>query len=317
MSEGLDFVTRADDVGRRLDVVVARRLERSRTACAELIRSGHVLLDGKIAKPASVVEGRQHVHVDVPPPRDAPAQAQDLPIRIVYDEPDFCVVDKPPGMATHPARGTRDGTLVNALLAKLGSLPAINGVRRPGIVHRLDKDTSGLLVVAKTERAMTALTHMMAGRRITRRYDAGVWGIPANPRGVIEAPLGRDPHSRVRFAVREDGRRAVTHYNVVGAFNHVAGADPAAPASAALLRLELETGRTHQIRVHCAAIGHPLIGDDVYGTAHPGEIMNRQALHAADLSFVHPFTGAQLEFRAPWPDDFARLIERLRAGGSP
>jgi len=317
MTRPLEFDAGDADAGQRLDVVVARRLARSRTACAELIRAGRVLVDGKPAKPASLVEARQRVHVDAPPPRDSAALPQDLPIRIVHDEPDFCVVDKPPGMATHPARGTPDGTLVNALLARLGPLPQINGVRRPGIVHRLDKDTSGLLVVAKTDRGMAALTQMMAARRIKRAYDAVVWGIPANPRGVIEAPLGRDPHVRTKFAVRDDGRRAVTHYDVTEPFAGIAVADPAAPTSAALLHLELETGRTHQIRVHCAAIGHPLVGDDVYGAHYRGQQMPRQALHAAELSFDHPFRGDALRFTAPWPADFASLIERLRAGGAP
>jgi 23S rRNA pseudouridine1911/1915/1917 synthase len=317
MTDSLEFVTTSEDAGQRLDIILAHRLQRSRTACAQLIRGGRVLVNGRPAKPASIVEARQRVVVDVPPLVDSSAQPQDIPIRLVHDEADFAVVDKPAGMATHPSRGNLDGTLVNALLAKLGPLPAINGVRRPGIVHRLDKDTSGLLVIAKTDRAMSALTHAMAQRRIKRSYDALVWGIPTNPRGVIEAPIGRDPHARTKFAVREDGRRAVTHYQVVEAFSRIMPADKAAPACAALLRVELETGRTHQIRVHCAAIGHPIIGDEVYGPAYSGVIMKRQALHAAGLAFTHPFTGEHLRFRAPWPDDFASLVSRLHAGGAP
>ena len=317
MNASLEFITTTEDAGQRLDILLAHRLQRSRTACAQLIRGGHVLVNGKPAKPAAIVEARQRVLVDVPPLRDPSALPQDIPIRIVHDETDFSIVNKPAGMATHPARGNPDGTLVNALLAKLGPLPAINGVRRPGIVHRLDKDTSGLLVIAKTDRAMSALMQAMAQRRIKRWYDAVVWGIPTSPRGVIEAPIGRDTHERTKFAVREDGRRAVTHYRVAENFSHIALADKAAPASAALLRVELETGRTHQIRVHCAAIGHPIIGDDVYGPAYSGQIMRRQALHAAELSFTHPFTGEHLRFSAPWPDDFASLVSRLRAGGAP
>jgi 23S rRNA pseudouridine1911/1915/1917 synthase len=242
---------------------------------------------------------------------------QDIPIRIIHDEADFCVVDKPAGMATHPARGNLDGTLVNALLAKLGPLPAINGVRRPGIVHRLDKDTSGLLVVAKTDRAMLALTQAMAARRIKRLYDGVVWGLPPSARGAIDAPIGRDAHDRTKFAVKEDGRRAVTHYQVTESYPRIQAIDRDAPSSAALLRLELETGRTHQIRVHCAAIDHPLIGDQIYGPRYPGVLMQRQALHAAELSFVHPFREAKLRFTAPWPHDFAELVDRLRAGGAP
>jgi 23S rRNA pseudouridine1911/1915/1917 synthase len=317
MNDSVDFVTTSDDAGRRLDIILAQRLDRSRTACAELIRDGRVLVNGKSAKPASIVEARQRVHVDVPPIRDSSALPQDIPIRIVHDEADFCIVDKPAGMATHPARGNLDGTLVNALLGRLGPLPSINGVRRPGIVHRLDKDTSGLLVVAKTDRAMTALTQAMAQRRIKRSYDAVVWGIPANPRGAIEAPIGRDAHARTKFAVREDGRRAVTHYRITESFPRIAALDKTAPTSAALLRFELETGRTHQIRVHAAAIGHPIVGDGTYGPDYPGQTMKRQALHAAELTFTHPFTGEKLRFSAPWPEDFAALVTRLRASGSP
>jgi 23S rRNA pseudouridine1911/1915/1917 synthase len=164
---------------------------------------------------------------------------------------------------------------------------------------------------------MAALTQMMAARRIKRSYDAVVWGIPSNARGVIEAPLGRDLHARTKFAVRDDGRRAVTHYSVTEPFAAITVADPAAPQAAALLRVELETGRTHQIRVHCAAIGHPLIGDEVYGALYRGQLMRRQALHAAELAFDHPFRGDALRFFAPWPADFASLVDRLRAGGTP
>ncbi len=317
MSRTLDFVAAPDEAGRRLDVVLAHRLDRSRTACAELIRDGYVLVNRHTAKPASIVESGWAVHIDMPPLRDAAALPQDIPIEIIHDEPDFCVVNKPAGMATHPARGTLDGTLVNALLAKLGTLPAINGVRRPGIIHRLDKDTSGLLVVAKTQRAMVALTRAMGERRITRLYDGVVWGTPINSRGVIEAPIGRDPHRRTSFAVREGGRRAITHYQVVESFKKIDAPDTWEPTSAALLRFELETGRTHQIRVHADAIGHPIVGDSTYGPSAEGLMMKRQALHAAELIFNHPFTGERLHFSAPWPDDFAALAARLREGGKP
>lgn len=298
---GRDIDVDAADAGHRLDVMLAKALDRSRSACAELIRAGGVQVDGRPAKASHVLVRGQRIHVRVVPPREPAAQPQDLPIDIVYDDDDFCVVDKPAGMATHPARGTPDGTLVNALLARLGPLPAINGVRRPGIVHRLDKDTSGLLVVAKNERAMLALGRAMAQRRIKRRYDAAVVGVPPNARGAIDAPLGRDPHDRTKFAVREDGRRALTHYVVSETYG-----------KAALLRVELETGRTHQIRVHCAAIGHPVVGDATYGSEEQDFGMKRQALHAAELAFAHPMSHQALIFRAPWPPDFSDLIARLR-----
>ena len=303
MSGREEFTANADDAGRRIDVALAHRLDRSRSACAELVKAGGVEVDGRIVKPSFIVAAGNRVRLTAPPARMPAAQPQDLPIHIVHDEAEFCVVDKPPGMATHPARGTHDGTLVNALLARLGSLPAINGVRRPGIVHRLDKDTSGLLVVAKSERAMLQLTKAMAERKIRRQYDAVVGGVPSNTRGAIDAPIGRDPEERIKFTVREDGRRAVTHYRVQETFG----------ATAALLRLELETGRTHQIRVHMSAIGHPVIADEVYAPHAPAFGMRRQALHAAELTFDHPVSGQPLHFSAPWPADFAELVARLRA----
>ncbi|MBC5808473.1 MAG: RNA pseudouridine synthase [Candidatus Eremiobacter antarcticus] len=309
MTERRQFFADAEDAGRRLDSVVATHLARSRSLCAELIRGGRVLVDGRAAKPSLVVEANWRIEVALPPPRDADAAPQDIPIDIIHDEADFCVVNKPAGMATHPAPGSRDKTLVNALLAKLGPLPSINGVRRPGIVHRLDKDTSGLLVIAKTETAMLALTQAMAGRRIAREYDAVVLGSPAHARGVIDAPLGRDPQDRTKFAVREGGRRAVTHYRVRERYRTGDG-------EAALLELSLETGRTHQIRVHLGAVGHPIVGDVVYGPAEPSHDMPRQALHAARLSFAHPISGEPLAFTAAWPEDFAMLVRCLRARSS-
>ncbi len=317
MTQRLEFVTSAADAGRRLDVVLAKLLNRSRSSCADLIRDGHVRINAHAAKASQVVEAGIQIIVSAPAPREPAASPQDLPIRIVHDDEDFCVVDKPAGMATHPGRGNLEGTLLNGLLARFPSLPAINGVRRPGIVHRLDKETSGLLVVAKTERAMTALTRAMAQRRIKRSYDAVVWGVPVNARGIIDAPLGRDPRARTKFTVRDDGRRAVTHYRAVETFPKILSIATDAPESASLLRLELETGRTHQIRVHAAAIGHPIIGDQTYGPSLPGLRMKRQALHAAELSFEHPVTGKMLRFASPWPDDFRALVERLRAGEAP
>ena len=264
-----------------------------------------VRVGGLQVKPSRVLATGERVEGEEPPPAVPSAKPEALPITLVYDDEDFCVVDKPAGMATHPAPGSTHGTLVNALLAKLGSLPAINGVMRPGIVHRLDKDTSGLLVVAKTERAMRALASAMAQRKIAREYDAVVWGAMPSKRGVIDAPIGRDPSRPMRFVVRDDGRRAVTHYRVVENFFF---------GAAALLTLELETGRTHQIRVHLAATGNPIVGDAVYGPGRPSLGIKRQALHAAKLRFPHPVTGQQLEFTAPWPRDFEDLVARLREG---
>jgi 23S rRNA pseudouridine1911/1915/1917 synthase len=307
MSDRYSFVTQARDVGRRLDVVLAARLDRSRTACAEMIKRGLVRVNGRPAKAAHVVESGECVDAEVPAPIAPSAQPEAIPIRLVYDDADLCVVDKPAGMATHPAPGSPRGTLVNALLAALGPLPSINGVLRPGIVHRLDKDTSGLLVVAKSDRAMLALSKAIAARSVQRGYDAVVWGAPPSRSGTIEAPIARDAIVRTKFAVRHDGRAAVTRYQLKEKFR-------AGRLELSLLELRLETGRTHQIRVHCAAIGHPIVGDVLYGAGKPRLGVRRQMLHAARLSFVHPVTGKTLSFQSPWPDDFASLVDRLRDG---
>lgn len=319
MTRAVTFDATADDAGVRLDVAVSRRVDRSRTVCASLIRAHHVRVNGAVEKASYPLADGDHVVVDVPPPVESDAKPEAIPIHIVYRDPDLCVVDKPAGMATHPAPGSPRGTLVNALLAALGPLPAINGTLRPGIVHRLDKDTSGLLVVAVSEQGMRGLSCDMAERKIEREYDAVVWGRLAQERGVIDAPLGRDPNDRTKFAVRDGGRRAVTQYRSAETFTLRPGEHRrrAAPLEVlSLVQLKLETGRTHQIRVHCAAIGHPVVGDRAYGGGRPALGMPRQALHAARLRFVHPITGKAMSFTAPWPEDFAALVERLRAGAS-
>ena len=317
MTRAVTFDATADDAGVRLDVAVARRVDRSRTTCAQLIRARHVSVNGIVEKASYPLVPGDRVVIDVPPPIEPDAKPESIPIHIVYRDNDLCVVDKAAGMATHPAPGSTHGTLVNALLAALGPLPAINGTLRPGIVHRLDKDTTGLIVVAVSEHGMRGLSRDMAERKIEREYDAVAWGRFAQERGVIDAPIGRDPNDRTKFAVRDGGRRAVTQYRAAETFavrptEHKRRAEP--PEHLTLAQLKLETGRTHQIRVHCAAIGHPLVGDRTYGGGRPALGMTRQALHAARLRFTHPVTGKPMSFTAPWPDDFASLVERLRDG---
>ena len=307
MSRPVAFDVRPAEAGERLDVVLAKHVDRSRTACAAMIRRGLVRVDGRVAKAARSVAAGEHVVAEVPAPVKPSAAPEEIPIAIVYEDRDLVVVDKPAGMATHPAPGSTRGTLVNALLAKLGPLPSINGVLRPGIVHRLDKQTSGLLVVAKSDRAMRGLSEAIAARAVKRGYDAIVWGVPASRSGTIDAPIARDAAVRTRFAVRPQGRRAVTHYRVRERLG-------ARDVTTALLDLRLETGRTHQIRVHCAAIGHPIVGDPTYGAGRPRLGVSRQMLHAARLAFDHPVTGKSLAFESKWPDDFAGLVERLRRG---
>ena len=307
MTGSVAFTATMDESGSRLDLAVARHLDRSRTASAALIRDGCVRVNGSVERASYIVADGDRVDVMLPPDSAPAALPERIPIQIVYADTDICVVDKPAGMATHPAPGSARGTLVNALLAALGPLPAINGVLRPGIVHRLDKDTSGLLVVAVSERAMRGLSEAMARREIQREYDALVWGKLAQASGTIDAPIGRDPEDRTRFAVRDEGRRAVTHFRVAELLGK-----PGASTDVTLLQVRLETGRTHQIRVHCAAIGHPIVGDRAYGAGRDDLGMRRQALHAARLRFAHPVSGEELSFTSPWPDDFASVVSRLR-----
>ena len=289
----------------------------SRTRVKSLITEGAVHRDGLLLRDPSepVRPGARYV---LQPPRLAPArpEAQVIPFTILHEDQDLVVLDKPAGLVVHPAPGNEDGTLVNALLAHCGdSLPGIGGERRPGIVHRLDKDTSGVMVVAKTEPALAALSAAFAARDLDRGYITLAWGVPSPAMGSIEGAIGRDPRDRKRMAVvRSGGKPALTHYRTQRVW---------APA-ASLLALKLATGRTHQIRVHLATSGHPVVGDPVYlrrvpagAKALPQEARNalldfpRQALHAARLGFAHPRTGAALMFETPIPPDMARLLAKL------
>ncbi|HEX3536054.1 MAG TPA: RluA family pseudouridine synthase [Stellaceae bacterium] len=314
----VDIAIGAAEAGLRLDRALQQRLpELSRTRLKQLILSGQIRQDGKVSRdPAQRVRCGQNFAVTLPPPDEPVPAAQAMALDIRFEDAHLLVLDKPAGLVIHPAPGNPDGTLVNALLAHCGSsLAGIGGVRRPGIVHRLDKDTSGLLVVAKTEAAHRALSSDFAARRIERAYAALVWGVPVPASGEIAGNIGRSPHNRKKMAVvaAERGKPAATRYRVERRF-----AD-----RAALLECRLLTGRTHQIRVHLAHSGHPLIGDPVYGTragrtiARSGPAGNavfafpRQALHAGLLGFVHPATGENLRFESPLPADLVGLLEDL------
>ena len=305
----------------RLDRVLARHSELSRSRLKALILAGEVAVDGRtIRDPAHRVNAGDQLTVNIPAPEPADPAAEVIPLNIVFEDDAIIVIDKPKGLVVHPAAGNWTGTLVNALIAHCGeSLSGIGGVRRPGIVHRLDKDTSGLLVVAKTDAAHRSLAAQFAdhGRtgRLERGYLAFVWGVPDRPKGRIDAPIGRHPHARDKMAIREGGRHAVTEWELGERYF---GRGPESIAS--LLACRLETGRTHQIRVHLAHIGHPVLGDAVYGpgfktkaallnpdTREALTSLDRQALHAHILAFEHPKTRRFLQFRSELPVALARL----------
>jgi 23S rRNA pseudouridine1911/1915/1917 synthase len=303
-----------DSAGLRLDAWLARQLPAlSRSRLQALIEGGHVLLDGARARASARLRAGQVAHVRVPPPVAAEPQPEDIPITVVHEDAHLVVVDKPAGLVVHPSAGRPGGTLVNALLRHVRDLSGVGGVLRPGIVHRLDRGTSGLLVVAKDDGTHRSLVRQFAGRTVEKEYLALALGRPVRPRGEIDAPIGRDPVRRQRMSTRAPrGREARTSWTVEERFD-----------GATLLRVRIHTGRTHQIRVHLASIGHPVAGDPVYGgTRTPSSrraeareallSLERPALHAARLAFTHPVSGVRLAFEAPLPADLLAVLERLR-----
>jgi len=304
-----------EPVTERLDRYLADRLGISRTQAADLISSERVLVNGRSAKKRYLPQAGDLIEARVPPPQETTLEAEDIPIVVRYEDDHLAVVEKPSGLVVHPAPGHPSGTLVNALLYRLDRLSTLGGDTRPGIVHRLDRDTSGLMVVAKRDEAHRALQAALAARKIRRGYVAAAWGHLEEDRLEIDRPIGRDPRDRKRMAVREDGRRALTHVKLLERW---IGAD--------LLALRLQTGRTHQVRVHLRSIGHPVVADPVYAanwergfvgaTARwAGELARRAGrlfLHAAHLSFIHPSTGERLSFTSPLPADLAGAVEWAR-----
>ncbi|HEX9361034.1 MAG TPA: RluA family pseudouridine synthase [Bradyrhizobium sp.] len=327
-AQRLEVIVAGDEGSSRLDRVLALRVaELSRSRLKALILAGQVSIRGApIRDPAYHVAAGDTITIDVPEAAAAEPSGENIALDIVYEDDDIIVIDKPKGLVVHPAAGHETGTLVNALIAHCGaSLSGIGGVKRPGIVHRLDKDTSGLMVAAKNDRAHRSLTEQFADHGRTgamrRGYLAFVWGVPNRQRGTVDAPIDRHPHAREKMAVRDSGREAVTHWEIQESFNGRDG-----KPVAALLACQLETGRTHQIRVHLAHIGHPLLGDAVYGphfktkASHLGPnsqaalaALGRQALHAYLLALKHSETGAILQWISDLPADLTLLRDSLRA----
>ena len=291
------------DAGLRLDQFLAQAdLGLTRSRLRQLISGGNVLVNGAAAKPAQRLRSGDLVSVSVPAPRPPGVVAQDIPIAVVYQDPDLVVVDKPAGLSVHPGPGHPDRTLVNGLLALCPDIQGIGGEIRPGIVHRLDKDTSGLMIAAKTQDAHNRLSRQIKDREVRKGYLALVDGLPSPESGTIDVPIGRDPRRRTRMAVVPEGRESRTGYRLL---EHL--------GAHSLLELQLHTGRTHQARVHLAWLGHPLLGDGVYGRHSP--LLPRHFLHAHHLAFAHPASGEPLEFRSQLPADLQAALECVKSTG--
>ncbi|MEN6519765.1 MAG: RluA family pseudouridine synthase [Armatimonadota bacterium] len=321
MEPRIETITVEDGAGERIDAFIAARIpELTRSAVGRLIDEERVTIGGAPVKAKHKVKTGDEIVVEIPPPAPTDIKAEEIPLEVVYEDSDIIVVNKPKGMTTHPAPGSPAGTLVNALLGRTTGLSAVGGVQRPGIVHRLDKDTSGLIVVAKNDAAHTSLQSQIQKKTAGRKYITLVWGDTKFEKAVVDAPIGRHPGDRKKMAVVMNGqaRPAVTDLRVMERLSGFT-----------LLEASLRTGRTHQIRVHCAYIGHPVVGDPVYcGRRHPPgrfgpkdrleferlvETLKGQALHAYRLSFDHPRTGEPMSFETPIPDNMASLIDWLRA----
>ncbi|MBW7473628.1 RluA family pseudouridine synthase [Paenibacillus oenotherae] len=305
--ETLEFIVSENEAGQRLDKYVTDNLEDgaavSRTQVQDWLKSGAVQVNGRQVKANYKIAAADTLTVVIPEPVTAVIEAEDIPLDVVYEDSDVIVINKPRGMVVHPALGHYSGTVVNALMHHCNDLSGINGVMRPGIVHRIDKDTSGLIMAAKNDLAHASLAEQLKAHTVTRKYMALVHGNVPHEHGTVDAPIGRDPHDRKLFTVTDRGsKHAVTHFAVV---ERIGG-------DFTLLELQLETGRTHQIRVHMKYIGYPLAGDPVYGRNKTIGLKG-QALHAAVLGFVHPRTGADILLEAPIPEDMERELAILRS----
>ena len=293
----------AEAAGERLDAYLAAAVpELTRSLAQKLIRSGQVLVNGAAAAKSCRLDGGETIAVTLPEPEPIEALPENIPLDIVYEDADLIVINKPKGMVVHPAPGHASGTLVNALLYHCaGSLSGIGGAERPGIVHRIDRDTSGLLVAAKNDFAHQKLSAQLSDHSLARTYECLARGRFREDAGTVDAPIGRSPQDRKKMAVIAGGRPAVTHWRVLERFEGLTH-----------LACRLETGRTHQIRVHLSHIGHPILGDPVYGTKKEDPNLHGQCLHASGLRLIHPRTGEAVEFHAPLPEEFTAALEKLR-----
>lgn len=291
-------------IGERLDKFIAENSDISRSYAAKLCEEGLVQIGGRAVTKKYKITGGEEIEINLPEPEEISAQPEDIPLNIVYEDDDVIVINKPQGMVVHPAAGNEKGTLVNALMYHCkGNLSAINGVIRPGIVHRIDKDTSGLLICAKTNEAHLSLANQLKERKPLRKYIALVNGNIKEDEGTVNKPIDRNPKDRKKMAVVQGGREAVTHYRVLERFGRYT-----------LVECILETGRTHQIRVHLASIGHSIVGDPLYGMKKEKFNLPGQLLHARTIGFKHPKTGEIMEFTSDIPPYFTEILEKLRRG---
>lgn len=300
-----EFVFEIDEqqVGKRLDAFLTEKIEgQSRSYIQKLIEQNTIMVNNRESKSNYKLRLNDRIQVEIPEPIPLAVEAEEIDLNILYEDEDVIVINKPQGMVVHPAHGNYTGTIVNALLGHCDNLSGINGVMRPGIVHRIDKDTSGVIVIAKNNEAHVSLSEQLKEHSITRCYNALVEGRVKSDAGTVETLIGRNPKDRKEMAVvTRNGKKAVTHYKVLEFFEHNT-----------LLEARLETGRTHQIRVHMAHIGHPIVGDPVYGYKKQRFQTNGQLLHARILGFIHPRTGAYMEFEAPLPDYFEEILKKIR-----
>jgi len=297
------FVTTVEHENQRLDTLVASQIpEISRTRATELVRDGLVLVNGEVKKAKYKPQVANVIEVSIPMVQELEIIVEDLQLDIVYEDPSVAVVNKPSGMVVHPSFGHSSGTLVNGLLYAIKDLSGINGEKRPGIVHRIDKDTSGLLMVAKNDQAHDSLSEQLQIKAVTREYIALVHGIIDHELGKIDAPIGRDPKDRIRYEVVRNGKDSVTHFEVIKRF-----------AEYTLIKCRLETGRTHQIRVHLRYIGHPIVGDPLYGPRKTHKSDFGQFLHAKTIGFDHPVTGEYLSFETKLPMEFMEFLATLES----